>query len=332
EKFKKASSAYETLSDPQKKAQYDQFGSTGGSGFGGFGGNQGFHAEEGGFGDIFDTFFGGGFSGGGTQQRRKRSNRGADLEAQVKINFEQSVSGTTKELHVNKNESCEYCYGSGSAKESSKKTCSDCSGTGQVARVQQTPLGAIRMQQTCHKCAGEGEIIESPCKHCHGEGRAEKASKMKIKIPAGVADGTTIRLSGKGEAGRQSGGNGDLYVRVQVTPSKEFIRKGDDIFSSKEIHVLQAILGDEIEVKTVHGNIKLKIPAGTQPEKMFRIKAHGMPLTSSTEVKGNHYVTLKIKIPEKLSKKDKEHYGELVRESKLTIIPEEKSFFESLWN
>lgn len=329
EKFKQASTAYETLSDPQKRAQYDQFGSAGPQGgFGGGGFQGGFNGQEGGFGDIFDTFFGGGFGGGSQSRSGQQSKKGADLEASIHISFEHSVTGTNKELNVTKNEICNPCHGSGAEGNSGKKTCNQCHGSGQVTKVQNTPLGAIRMQQTCDSCHGEGEILEHECKTCYGEGRVEKSSKMKIKIPKGVANGTTLKLSGKGEAGRKGGPGGDLYIHIGVASSKEFIRKGDDIFSGKDIHVLQSILGDEIEVKTIYGNVKLKIPAGTQPEKIFRIKEYGMPVSQSQH-KGNHYVTIHIKIPEKLSKKEKEHYASLAKESKLTIKPEEKGFFES---
>ena len=336
DKFKKATDAYETLSDPQKKAQYDQFGSTGGpggfgGGAGGFGG--GFNAEDmGGFGDIFETFFGGGGGFGGQGGGRRRpSKRGADLEANVHITFEQSVTGVTKELNVTKYESCGTCTGSGS-KSGKKTACSHCHGTGQVTQVQQTPLGAMRMQQTCPKCQGEGETMKDPCTKCSGEGRTRESSKMKIKIPAGVDDGVTMRMTGKGDAGRQGGPAGDLYINVNVSPSKEFTRKRDDIYSDHDIHLLQGVLGDEIEVKTVHGNIKLKIPAGTQSGKMFRIKEYGMPNPNSpTGAKGNHYVTIHVKTPEKLSKKEKELYGQLVKEAKIDIQPEEKGFFDKLW-
>jgi len=329
EKFKKASEAYEVLSDPQKRAQYDQFGSVGGAG--GFGGSGGFHAQDfdmGGFGDIFESFFGGGFSG---SKPRRTSKRGADLETSISITFEQSVTGTTKELNVTKYEECDHCKGSG-AESGGKKTCPDCNGTGQVTKAHQTPLGAMRIQQTCSTCQGEGQIFEKKCNYCHGEGRVRKASKLKIKIPAGVDNGSTIRLSNKGESGRQGGQAGDLYIHVQVKPSNTFIRKGNDIYTQHEINYLQAILGDEINIKTVHGDIKLKIPAGTQPDKLFRIKNYGMPITNSTtNEKGNHYVTIKVNIPKKLSKKEKGLVSELVKESGLKITPEETGFFEKLF-
>lgn len=336
ETFKKASEAYEILSDPQKKAQYDQFGSVGGaggfggSGFGG-GGFQGFSQEDmGGFGDIFETFFGGsgGFGGGGG--RRKTSKRGADLEANVHITFEQSVSGVTKELNVTKHEVCGTCSGSGS-RTGKRQTCTECHGTGQTARVQNTPLGAMRFQQTCSKCQGEGEILSDPCSNCHGDGRVRIPSQLKIKIPAGIQNGTTMRLSGKGDAGKQSGSAGDLFIHVHVAESKDFIRRDDDVFSHKEIHILQAILGDEVEVKTVHGNVKLKIPAGTQNEKMFRLKDYGMPIANAEGRKGNHYVTIRVHVPEKLTGKEKELYGQLVKEAGLKIQPEEKGVFDKFW-
>ncbi len=332
EKFKKASEAYEVLSDPQKRSQYDQFGSTasaGGMG-GGFGGTQGFDAQDfdfGGIGDIFETFFGGGFSGGGARQK-SQSKRGADLEAHVSITFEQSVTGITKELKVTKHEACERCKTLGG---SGKKICSDCGGTGVVTKAQRTPLGTMRIQQACSTCGGTGHSFESVCERCHGEGRIRESSTIKVKIPSGINNNSTIRLSGKGEAGIRGGSHGDLYIHVSISPSKEFVRKDEDIYTENNIHVLQAILGDEIDVKTIYGSIKLRIPAGTQSEKMFRLKGYGMPFPNSPERKGNHYVKIKIETPEKLSRKEKELYGELVSEAGLNIKPDDKGFFESLW-
>jgi len=328
EKFKEASEAYETLSDPQKKSQYDQFGSAGPGGFPGGGGGGGFHGG-GDMNDIFESFFGGGggFGGGGRSQQSTRSNRGSDLEADIHITFEQSVKGAVKELNVTKYDVCDPCKGEGG---SGKSTCHQCHGTGQVTQVHNTPLGAMRMQQTCPACSGEGESISNKCSHCHGDGRIRKSSKMKVKIPAGISDGTTLRMTGSGDAGRQKGPGGDLYINVHVASDHSFIRKGDDIYNNHEVHMLQALLGDEVEVKTVHGPIKLKIPAGTQPEKMFRIKDYGMPIMNSSH-KGNHYVTIKVQVPTKLSKREKELYAELVKESGLKVQAEEKGFFDGLF-
>ena len=330
--FKKASEAYEVLSDPQKRSNYDQFGSAGGPGGGFPGGGGGFNPEDlGGFGDIFESFFGGGFSGGGGGGRQRRSNRGADLEAQILITFEQSVTGMTKELHINKHEKCSNCEGRGAEKGTSKSKCSECSGTGQTAQIQRTPLGAIRIQQVCPKCSGEGEIFEHICKQCHGEGRLKQSSNLKVKVPAGIQNGATLRLTGKGEEGRQGSEAGDLYIHIQVKPSKEFTRQGDDIYATHSIHLLQAVLGDEVEVNSIYGKLTVKVPAGSQNGKILRIKNYGMPINQSETSKGNYYLTLNINIPEKLSNKEKELYGALVKESGIDIKPEEKTFFSNLW-
>ena len=328
EKFKKASEAYEVLSDPQKKNRYDQFGSAGpqGGGFSGFNG-AGFD-DMGGFGDIFETFFGGGFSG--STSSKQAAQRGSDLELRISITFEQSVTGLVKELNITKYEKCDYCQGVGG---SGVQKCTECQGTGAVYKTQQTPLGSIRMQQPCARCSGEGQTFTNRCHHCHGEGRVRKSSKIKIQIPAGIRDNSTIRLTGKGDAGKKGAGSGSLYVHVQVGASKEFVRKNDDIYSEVNVHMLQAVVGDEIDINTIYGKIKLRIPAGIQPGKMFRVKGYGMPIPQSKNGdRGNHYVTINIKIPEKINKKEKEFYSELIKESKLKINPDDKSFFSKLWS
>lgn len=330
-KFKEVTEAYEILGDKQKRAQYDQFGSVsggpgGGSGFGGFDFNNFQNVNfdfGGGFGDIFDSFFGGG-------NRRSKSQqgpiRGGDIEIIVHLTFEESVFGTTKEIEISRYEQCEHCMGMGNEPGSQMITCEDCNGTGQHIRIQRTPLGQIQTAATCETCKGAGKRAEKICRECKGEYRVLKNQKIKIKIPAGIHDKAAIRLSGKGEAGLKGGPSGDLFAHISVTASREFIREKDDISTTEEIHLVQAVLGDEINIRTIHGDVKLKIPAGTKNGKVFKLKDYGVPKVGST-TKGDHYVTISVDIPSKVSKKEKELYEELAKESKLEIKPQNKGLF-----
>ena len=326
-KFKEATLAYEILSDKQKRAQYDQFGTVGaGPGFGGFD-FSGFKDVKfdfgGGFGDIFDTFF-----GGGAKQAKRREGpiRGNDIEIVVPLTFDESVFGTTKEVEISRYETCEHCKGMGNEPGSKIIDCETCNGTGQHVRIQRTPLGQIQTASVCEVCGGAGKKPEKKCRECKGESRVLKTQKIKIKIPAGIHDKAAIRLSGKGEAGLKGGPIGDLFAHISISASKEFERDQNDIKTTQNIHLLQAILGDEIDVKTIHGDIKLKIPAGTENGKVFKLKGYGVPKVGTT-TKGDHYVKINVDVPKKLSKKERELYEELVKESKLNIKPQSKGLF-----
>lgn len=327
-KFKEATQAYEVLSDKQKRAQYDQFGAAGpGGGAGGFGGfdfndfqNVNFDFG-GGFGDIFDTFF-----GGSTRQRKRGPQPGGNIEMVLQISFEESMSGTTREIEVSRYETCDPCQGKGAAPGTQLKDCPPCSGTGQQVRIQRTPLGSIQTSSLCGTCQGEGKIPEKKCPTCQGEGRLLKTSLIHAKIPAGIADRAILRLSGKGEAGPQGGPYGDLFLHISVAPSSEFKRVKDDLHSSYSLHLLQAVLGDEVKVKTVHGEVSLKIPAGTSHGKTFKLKGYGAPLVNSSS-KGDLYVTVKLQIPQKLSSPEKKLYQELAELSGLTLKPEGGGWF-----
>ncbi len=333
-KFKEVTSAYEVLGDKQKRAQYDQFGSVG-SGPGGAGTGAGFDGFDfrdfqnvnfdfgGGFGDIFDSFFGGG------AQRAKANQgpiRGNDIEIVVRLTFDESVFGTTKEVELSRYETCGHCKGMGNEPGSKIITCETCKGTGQHVRIQRTPLGQIQTAAICEKCSGAGKIPEKKCRDCKGEDRVLKSQKIKIKIPAGIHDRAAIRLSGKGEAGLKGGPTGDLFAHINIGPSEEFVREKDDIKTEQHIHLLQAVMGDEVNIKTIHGNIKLKIPAGTENGKVFNLKNYGVPKIGTTG-KGDHYVKIIVDVPKKLSKKEKELYGELVKEANLNIKPQSKGLF-----
>lgn len=334
-KFKEINKAYEILGDQQKRAQYDQFGSAafGGGGYPGAGASpfdgfdfSGFSTGGGGFADIFESFFGEAGSGG----RRKRSTKGHDLEISLTIDFAEAVFGVDKTVSLNKEITCEECSGNGIARGSKVISCSECHGKGEVTRVRNTLLGQIRTSGTCPKCDGEGETPETLCSVCRGKGSVRSAESIVIRVPAGVSDGTTLRLSGKGGAGSKGNAAGDLYVQLRVRPSGEFRRERDDIYSEKRIHVLQAILGDEVEVGTVHGKVSLEIPAGTQPGQVFRIRGKGAPRLNASSV-GEHYVTIQVEIPKKLSSEEKTHLEALAKIARLSRTEKDKSFFSKLF-
>lgn len=325
-KFKEIAEAYEVLSDKQKRSQYDQFGSAGpnfgGQGFGGFDFNN-INVDFGGsFGDIFDTFFG----GGQKASRKKGPAKGADIEMVMQISFEEAIFGASKEIEVSAYSTCEHCNGNGAEPGTNLKECEACSGTGQQIKLQRTPFGQIQTSSVCRTCEGAGQIPEKKCKNCKGEGRILKTQRIKTKIPAGIHDQSVIRLSGKGEAGTLGGPYGDLFLHISVAPSRQFERIKDDIYTTEHIHVLQAILGDEIEVQTVHGKAKLVIPAGTESDNVLKLKGYGVPKVG-TSAKGDHIIKIKIDVPKKLSGNEKKLYSELADEAKLNVKPQQKGLF-----
>ncbi|MFH0820712.1 MAG: molecular chaperone DnaJ [Candidatus Peregrinibacteria bacterium] len=324
-KFKEVTEAYEVLGDKQKRAQYDQFGHVGkgapgrgGGGWGGFGDFnvndfQNVHFDFGeNFGDIFDTFF-----GGGERRRAKTgSAKGSDMEILIHVTFEEAVFGVTKSVEISRMESCSHCEGKGAEPGTEVTECETCSGTGHQIRVQRTPLGQIQTASTCSACHGAGRVAKKKCKHCKGEGRTLVSAKLQIKIPAGIGDKAVIRLREQGEVGAQGGETGDLFVHVSVLQSREFERVGEDIHTTLHIPLLQAVLGAEVKVKTVHGETLLKIPAGTQHGKSFKLKGKGVPRVNSDHV-GDHVVKVEVGVPEKLSRRERELYETLARESKI---------------
>ncbi|MDQ0244506.1 molecular chaperone DnaJ [Bacillus fengqiuensis] len=320
EKFKEIKEAYEVLSDDQKKAHYDQFGHTDpNQGFGGFGGAD----FGGGFGfeDIFSSIFGGG--------RRRDPNaprQGADLQYTMTLSFEEAVFGKETTIDIPREETCDTCHGSGAKPGSKVETCSHCQGAGQVSVEQNTPFGRIVNRRACHHCNGKGKIVREKCGTCHGAGRINKTKKINVKIPAGVDDGQQLRISGQGEPGFNGGPAGDLYVVFHVRPHEFFERDGDDIYCEMPLTFAQAVLGDEIEVPTLHGKVKLKIPAGTQTGTKFRLKAKGVPNVRGYG-QGDQHIIVRIITPTKLSDKQKQLLREFAELSGQDVVDEQHDSF-----
>jgi molecular chaperone DnaJ len=297
-KFKEAKEAYEVLSDADKRATYDRFGHDGLSASAGAGGAGGFGAE--GFGDIFGDVFGDIFGGGG-RQRGGQVFRGADLGYELRLDLEEAVSGDSVTIDVPTQVGCETCDGSGAKKGTEPVKCSTCGGVGQV-RMQQ---GFFSIQQTCPACKGAGTTIGDPCPDCHGRGRVRKTKTLSVKVPAGVDDGDRIRLSGEGEAGRNGGPPGDLYVEIRVNPHKIFTREGADLACEVPISIATATLGGEVELPTLNGNVSLKVPGGTQSGKVFRLRGKGVTTVRDAR-QGDLFAKVAVETPINLSSEQKE--------------------------
>ena len=328
EKYKEVQEAYETLSDDQKRAAYDQYGPDGANaGFGGQGGFGGFDggAGFGGFEDIISSFF-----GGGASRNPNAPRQGDDLQYRVNLSFEEAVFGAEKEVHYNREATCKTCSGSGAKPGTSPVTCGRCHGQGVINVDTQTPLGVMRRQVTCDVCHGTGQEIKDPCQTCHGTGHEKQSHKVSVKIPAGVETGQQIRLAGQGEAGFNGGPYGDLFVIINVNPSDKFTRDGSTIYYTLNISFVQAALGDTVEVPTVHGNVEMTIPAGTQTGKTFRLKGKGAPRLRGGS-QGDQHVTVKIVTPTKLNDAQKEALLAFAKASgDEKIAPQKKGFFNKV--
>jgi len=332
--FKEAAEAYEILSDDNKRARYDQFGHAGMNGGGGGGGfsGRGMTVEDifSQFGDIFGGHFGGfgGFGGGRSSQR---VNKGSDLRVKVKLNLQEVANGVEKKLKVNKYVSCNSCHGTGAAGGSSYSTCTSCRGSGYVTRVTNTMLGQMQTTHPCPTCSGEGKIITNKCTTCSGEGVMRDDEVISIKIPAGVAEGMQMSVSGRGNAARRGGVNGDLLVLIEEEKNPDLIRDGNDLIYNLYLTFPEATLGAPVEIPTVDGKVKIKIDPGTQPGKVLRLKGKGIPDVNGYG-KGDLLVTINVWVPRNLSKDEKAIVEKLAKSENFQPNPDssEKNFFEKM--
>ena len=329
EKFKEVNEANEVLSDPEKKARYDQFGFAGvdpnygaGAGGGAYGGGFDF----GDLGDIFGSFFGGGF-GGGQRRNPNAPQRGESIRASVSVSFTEAAFGCEKSVTLERSEQCPTCKGNGCAPGTTPEICPDCHGTGTVQTRRQTPMGVFASNGPCRKCGGTGRLIHQPCPDCRGTGAVRKRKTIKVNIPAGIDHGQTISLRGQGNAGKNGGPAGNLLITVMVQPHELFHRDGVDVFCEAPITFAQAVLGAELEIPTIDGKVKYSIPEGTQTGTVFRLKGKGIPVLNGRG-RGDQYVTVTIETPRNLNKEQKEalrRFSETLGESN---YEKRKSFFK----
>ena len=322
EKFKEINEAYGVLSDADKRARYDRFGREG------LGSMGGFHDYTADFGAIFDELFGQfGFSTGRRSRRSPR--RGRDVQMQVTLDFQEAVFGVEKEIEFEREETCSRCGGSGAEPGTSPTRCPTCNGQGEVRQVRQTILGQMMQTMVCPNCGGRGELISSPCHTCRGGGLERKLIHKKVQIPAGVDAGTQIRLAAEGAPGVYGGPNGSLYLSLNIRSHKFFQRRENAILLNLDINVAQAVLGAEVEVPTLDGDEKLKIPSGTQPGKIFHLKGKGVPHLRSRG-RGDELVIVNVDIPSKLTKEQRELFEKLATTMGTTVKPQEKGFLDWL--
>ncbi len=320
--FKEINEAYGVLSDTEKRASYDRFGH---AGVNGMGGAPDFTTVD--FSDIFEEFFG--FGMGSSRRSRNAPRRGADLNYVLNLTFEEAVFGADKEIEITRDEVCSTCKGSGAEPGTTPVRCTTCGGRGEVRQTRQTFLGSMVQVTTCPACNGSGEVISSPCHTCKGRGLERKTLKKMVHVPAGVDNGTQIRLSGEGQPGAAGGPHGNLYLEIRVKEHKFFRRKGDDILLDLNINIAQAALGAEIDVPTVDGNTKLNIPAGTQPGKIFRLKGKGVTNVRNAN-RGDQLVVVNVEVPTRLTKDQQALFEQLAKTLGTDVRPQEKSFLDIL--
>jgi len=323
EKFKEVKEAYDILSDPSQKQRYDQFGhagtDSGAGGFGGFGGQ-----DFGGFGDIFDMFF-----GGGGRRNPNAPRQGSDLQYTLTLEFRDAIFGKEMDIEIPKEMDCDKCHGSGAEPGTKIDTCQVCRGSGQQEQVANTPFGRVVNRRTCTACGGRGKMIKVKCSECHGAGTVKKRRKIHLNIPAGVDEGAQLRVTGEGEMGANGGPPGDLYVVLRVKRHEFFERDGNDIYCQVPISFSQAALGDEIEVPTLDGKVKLKVPPGTQTGTSFRLRGKGVPYLRRTG-QGDQHVKVVVHTPTKMTERQKELLREFAEINGNRPVEEESSFFEKM--
>lgn len=323
ERFKEINEAFAVLSDSEKRAVYDRYGH---AGLNGMGGMPDFSTRID-FSDLFGEFFG--FGTRTRQRSRNAPRRGADLSHTTTLTFEEAVFGVDKEIEITRDETCDVCNGTGAEPGTSPIRCKTCGGNGEVRQVRQTFLGSMVQVTTCPSCNGKGEVISSPCKNCSGRGLKRRTLRKIIPIPAGVDNGTQIRLTGEGQPGINGGPNGNLYLEVKVKSHKFFRRRKDDIQLDLNINIAQATLGAEVEVPTINGTERLYIPAGTQPGKVFTLKGKGVPHLRGRG-KGNQVIIVNVKIPTRLNSKQRDLFEKLATTMNSEVYPQERSFIDML--
>lgn len=333
EKFKEAAEAYEVLSDPDKRAQYDRFGhAAAGAGRGGYGGNMNMEDIFSNFGDIFgEDIFGSFFGGNRGGARRGRGTRGSNLRVKIRLTYEEIAKGANKKIKVKKHVPCSHCNGLGAKDKNAFQTCNTCGGSGQVRKVTQTFLGQMQTVTTCPTCQGEGQIITSKCGHCKGEGRMYGEEMVSIDIPAGVGEGMQLSMSGKGNAGERGGAPGDLLILIEEEPHPELHRDGLNVAFDLHISFPDAVFGTQVEVPTIDGKAKIKVPPGTQSGKIFRLKGKGFPSVNSYE-KGDQLIHVNVWTPQNVTADEKAMLEKLQQAENFQPNPEksEKGFFEKV--
>lgn len=337
-KFKEINEAYEVLSDPQKKATYDQFGHAGMDGAGGFSGFDGFSGFSGmnmdDLGDIFSSFMGGmgGFSGfnfGGSSSSRRNTGpiKGDNRYMAMEIEFLDAVHGVDKLINISVDKKCTHCDGTGAQSKSDIETCPTCRGTGRVTRQSRTPFGVVQQQSVCPDCKGSGKRIKKICPYCHGEGYNNVKEQVEVSIPAGISSGQQVRVAGYGERGENGGPNGDLYIEVRIKAHKYFTREGNNIHITVPISSVDATIGTTVDVPTAYGDVELTIPAGTQPGQQLRLKGYGVKDLRTKNV-GDQYVEVRVEIPKKLTREEKELYEKLANRKKDNVFDKFKKSFK----
>ncbi len=324
EKFKEINEAYAILSDTEKRAAYDRFGHAGVN-------TQGmpdFTNID--LSDILEGIFGfGGFGGMGGRRSRNAPRRGADLSSRIKLTFEEAAFGVEKEVNITRDETCQECNGSGAKPGTTPNTCPQCNGQGEVRQMHQTLLGSMVQVVTCPRCSGRGEVIETPCPSCDGRGLKRKTISKLVSIPPGVSKGVQIRLAGEGQPGNNGGPRGNFYLEIDVEKHTYFRRQGDDILLDLDINIAQAVLGDEIHIPTLNGDVDLRIPPGTQPGKIFRLRGKGIPHLRGSGT-GDQLVTVSVEIPTRLTTEQREMFEELAETMDPNINIQNQSFFDKL--